>query len=813
MTALGMIEMWFPAVRRIKRSRLDFVWLASCAALLLGAFTPCAAGAQGLPTKAVTAHAANGHWPAAVQTALARAGTNREELQRALRGVAAAQREGMEFLIANMPDSDLRTLSAKFLVENVALAYQAYDRAPWKDRISKALFLNDILPYCCLNEARDGSRKFLLEKAAPLVADCRTPAEAAQRLNEKLFPLLHARYSTERKRPDQSPLETVESGKATCSGLSILLAGACRAVGVPARVAGTPLWANLSGNHTWVEVWDEEWHFTGAAEPDPNGLDRGWFTGNAALARKDVPQHAIYASSFAKTGLSFPLVWAPDLKWVPAVNVTDRYTPKTAATADSGKAEVLVKVLDAQGKRIAAQVTLRDLGSDGKAVEGVSKAGTADLNDMLAFPVYRTCPPRRYEVVAVYAGHTARCQVTAGAKAQEIVLVKFDPVGTPLERLLADRFGSDPARQAAAQTKLAALPASASARALAWQSYKASPQHAKLAEEWQQKSVSTADRTSPYLWRTVGTKPSDGWALVIAMHGGGGVPKELNDREWDYMYRAYYHEHPEAGGYVYLALRAPNDAWNGFYDDSICPLVENLIKQFVLFADVNPDKVYTLGASHGGYGAFVIGPKIPYRFAAVHASASAPSGGETRGENLRNVRFTFMVGEKDTDYGRAGLCQKFALQVEEWRKQYGGFPGELELEKGTGHFVPDHDKLAEMLKFQRDAWPKSLVWTQSDSVLPRFYWIEASHPTSDGHIEASVTGNTITIKATKQDRIGLWLDQSLIDLKKPVMVEVVGGKRQVYRLKPNLETYCLGLDQTADPHLAAPVRISVPLVP
>ena len=26
----------------------------------------------------------------------------------------------------------------------------------------------------------------------------------------------------------------------------------------------------------------------------------------------------------------------------------------------------------------------------------------------------------------------------------------------------------------------------------------------------------------------------------------------------------------------------------------------------------------------------MIGPKIPYRFAAVHASASAPSGGETR---------------------------------------------------------------------------------------------------------------------------------------------------------------------------------------
>ena len=42
---------------------------------------------------------------------------------------------------------------------------------------------------------------------------------------------------------------------------------ACRAVGVPARFVGTPLWADKSGNHSWVEVWDKGWHFTGAAEP------------------------------------------------------------------------------------------------------------------------------------------------------------------------------------------------------------------------------------------------------------------------------------------------------------------------------------------------------------------------------------------------------------------------------------------------------------------------------------------------------------------------------------------------------------------
>ena len=33
----------------------------------------------------------------------------------------------------------------------------------------------------------------------------------------------------------------------------------------------------------------------------------------------------------------------------------------------------------------------------------------------------------------------------------------------------------------------------------------------------------------------------------------------------------YYRDHPEAGGYLYVALRAPNDAWNGFYDVYVYP--------------------------------------------------------------------------------------------------------------------------------------------------------------------------------------------------------------------------------------------------
>ena len=86
------------------------------------------------------------------------------------------------------------------------------------------------------------------------------------------------------------------------------------------------MWTNKHGNHSWVEVWDGTWHFTGAAEPSPEGLDRGWFTGDAAKAVADDPTYAIWANTWQPTRQHFPLVWNPADHSVAAVNVTLRYT-------------------------------------------------------------------------------------------------------------------------------------------------------------------------------------------------------------------------------------------------------------------------------------------------------------------------------------------------------------------------------------------------------------------------------------------------------------------------------------------------------
>jgi Transglutaminase-like superfamily len=351
-------------------------------------------------------------WADDVEKALPKAGDNRKELEKALADVPSDQRKGLAFLVANMPEGDLKSLKADFLVSNVNLAYKARKEMPWGKDIPEAIFLNDVLPYANVDEKRDAWRAEFYELCAPLVKDCKTPSEAAQKLNRELFKKLKVGYSTQRKAPNQSPKESIEQGKASCTGLAIVLSDACRAVGVPARLVGTPLWSDKRGNHTWVEIWDQDWHFTGACEADPQGLDRGWFVGAASQAKKDVPEHAIYAASFKKTEQHFPLVWAMRNKDVPAENVTDRYA-KPAPKAETFR--VQVKVTDAAKKRVAVAVSVTATGDTKKRFDGTSRGETADANDFLTFEL----PPDTEFVVKV--GDASKTVKTGAAGGQLLV--------------------------------------------------------------------------------------------------------------------------------------------------------------------------------------------------------------------------------------------------------------------------------------------------------------------------------------------------------------------------------------------------------
>lgn len=323
------------------------------------------------------------------------AGDNAKELKKALKEVPRNEREGMAFLISYMPERDAKTLSAAFLLENVQYAYKARAEFPWAKEVPDSVFLNDVVAYANLNENRENWRKDFYERFKKYVAPCKTMREAIDSVNKNVRDELLVDYNTKREKPDQAPYESMRQHMASCSGLSILLTDAFRAVGIPSRVAGTPAWHDDRGNHNWNEVWiDGQWRFTEYYPSDD--LDQSWFLTDAGKAIKEDVRKAIYAASFKPTGSYFPLVWDEDIRYVHAENVTDRYTSlyraQLSATPADGK-HVALRVMvfkdkdhaEASGDRVATNLDV--FKGDKQLYGGRSTGATQDMNDVLTFNV------------------------------------------------------------------------------------------------------------------------------------------------------------------------------------------------------------------------------------------------------------------------------------------------------------------------------------------------------------------------------------------------------------------------------------------
>lgn len=325
--------------------------------------------------------------------AMVKAGENATELNKALTDAPAGQKEGMAFLIAYMPERDLKELKAEFLLENTAYAYKAREEFPWAKNIPDSIFLNEVLPYVSLNEKRENWRKDFYERFGKYVANCQTLFEAIDSVNRNIRDEVQVDYNTRREKPDQAPFESMRQHMASCTGLSILLTDAFRAVGIPSRVAGTPSWHDERGNHNWSEVWaDGKWYFT--EYYFPGQLDNAWFFADAGKAVKGDRRKAIYASSFQPTDVYFPLVWDENIRYVYAANVTDRYTDLYKSHLSSISADgvhVPLKVMVFKDKKHACQsedrvATNMDVFRGKLQMGGGRSAGpTQDMNDVLTF--------------------------------------------------------------------------------------------------------------------------------------------------------------------------------------------------------------------------------------------------------------------------------------------------------------------------------------------------------------------------------------------------------------------------------------------
>jgi dienelactone hydrolase len=678
-----------------------------------------------------------------------------------------------KFLTEHMPAKDREALSADFLTNNLDLAFQARGEFPWAKQVPDEIFLNDVLPYAVLDETREAWRKDFLEKARPLVKDAKTATDAVQALNREFFKIVNVHYNTGRKAPNQSPSESMAINKATCTGLSIILVDVCRAVGIPARATGTPLWANERGNHTWVEVWDGGWHFTGADEYEKDGLDRGWFVNDAAQAKADEPKYAIYSTSWKKDGVAFPMVWAPESLEVAAVNVTSRYakTPVESALAKLG-----VRLFQKKGgERLAVPLVVLD--ETGKKLgEAETKAGTTDLNDM---PRFELKP-----------GTKVWLRFTKESEVRELAfgpLVKGDPTvdaawddlaPVPCSISTVEYWLSSTRKAEDLPGDLSKTDAARVTRLLVADRMAAVAKERK--EELEKKSITVGDKTLRWLDKTFGEAPAEGRSLWISMHGGGNAPPKVNDKQWENQIGLY---EPAEG--IYVAPRAPTDTWNLWHEGHIDPMFQRLIEDHVALRGVNPNKIYLMGYSAGGDGVWQLAPRMADHFAAAAMMAGHPNEASLLG--LRNLPFAIFMGGADAAYDRNKIAATKTAELDQLAKDDpGGYVHMSRIYEGLPHWMnrKDAEAVPWMAGFTRQPWPKKIVWLQDDITHDRFYWLkipDEAAAKAGQKIVAIVEGQTIRLEGDVPAKTELRLSDELVDLDQPITVNVNG--KQVHQGK------------------------------
>ncbi len=725
-----------------------------------------------------------------LEAALEAAGENRMALEAAIAGTPEGEREGMRWLVAHMPTTDLKSLTTEFLMENNSLAYESWRGAPWQSSVDKSLFFDAILPFASVNERRDPWRKRLRTRCLPLVGEARSASEAATLLNNAIWKEFGVKYSTARAKPDQSPFETIDSGLASCTGLSVLLIDSCRAVGVPARFVGTPRWSDDSGNHSWVEVWDDGWHFTGAAEPTGSDLDRGWFAGRAAGATRDDPDHAIFAVTWRDTPISFPLVWLPEDRSVGAVNVTDRYTTK-AEELGEGLVPVRFCVRDkADSKRLVASVTVVD--SAGAVVfEGKTRDERFDANDHLASALREGSI---YSVEVLLGNERLSRKFTA--KAQTLIDIAIS--GPQEQRLASGHITNQQLTRQVARTLRANL----------WQAHKKERRAARQAE-FKSRMLRQGDFKMPFWYRVFGDRPEGGYSLIISMHGGGGAPKEVNDQQWSNQKKLY-----QIDNGIYLVPRAPTDTWNMWHQGHIDGFFDTLIKDMLLFEGINPDRVYLTGYSAGGDGAYQLAPRMADRFAAVAMMAGHP--GETQPDGLFNLPFALHVGAQDAAYDRNRIGLEWQEKLGSLaRENPGNYLHQVEVHTGKGHWMGGEDAVALpwMARHTRSLRPTRVVWLQDDVTHERYYWLRNREPKARERIVVERDGQVFTVlEAPPACVLEIRLDDSMCDLDQSILVrhgELVLFEGVVER---RAETLAKTLTERGDPRgmFSAEIRVVMP---
>ncbi len=296
----------------------------------------------------------------------------------------------------------------------------------------------------------------------------------------------------------------------------------------------------------------------------------------------------------------------------------------------------------------------------------------------------------------------------------------------------------------------------------------------KLDGEWQKRVFEYKNYSLKFIYKVFGEKPKDGHSMYISLHGGGGAAPAVNEQQWQNQMVLYS---PKEG--VYVVPRSPTDTWNMWHQDYMDYFLDHLIRSAIVFADVNPNKVYILGYSAGGDGVYQLAPRMADHWAAASMMSGHPGDASTL--NLRNLPFSIYAGNLDSAYNRNVLAKKWGNMLDSLQKKDpAGYVHDVHIYPDMPHWMSRRDTIAIpwMAKYLRNPLPEKVVWKQDDVLREYLYWlaVPSSCMKAGNEIIAEYKNNTINILKCDSDMVIINLNDLMMDLDKPITVLFKGEK-------------------------------------
>ncbi len=325
-----------------------------------------------------------------------------------------------------------------------------------------------------------------------------------------------------------------------------------------------------------------------------------------------------------------------------------------------------------------------------------------------------------------------------------------------------------------------------------------------------------------------GERPENGRPLYIYTHGSG-------PRDGEYAVGKQLTQRWTADGEAWFVPRIPNEGqYYRWWQKSKQYAWENLLRRVLASDEYDPERIYILGISEGGYGS----QRLASFYADYFAAAGPMAGGEplvnAPTDNLRNTPFSLLTGSKDTGFYRNLLTWRTGMALDSLsRNNPGDYEHQVALQPDRGHAI-DYSPTAPWLrKHKRRVSPRHVTWEDYEMDGRRrtaFANIEPiTRPADDTRIRYdlvvdsaanSITLNvdTVVYRSTEVDpnwgivlnsertfrpvesgKVRIYLDSSMLNTDRKISMTVNGKKLKAVKTKRSDATLRRAIELWGDP--------------